>query len=439
MNSKQGNASVLIFIIASIAAVGIGAYIALTTAFFKAEQGEKTTKTIPAPQEQTNTTSTSSTQQITATSSLATKTENIETKSTTTNLISKPPPQNIISSKPAPSPASTILNPPEITNPTSTLPAITAYIPPAIPSIPSATIPIAPVSTSTLSSSSIPKTEIDPGVIVGIACEVEESYTSTDTNFAPVSIYGYSRGSGVIIDKRGYILTNRHVGGTYTRIATTTQGLDLITYTITLKNGACWVGQYPKGVTLPAPEEIKVFNPTARIPVLAYTAEPLYEPNDSVWSESEKEKLDFTVLKITGLSADGPTFGVTSLPSSFPYAKILPSRNLFKKGKDVLSYGAPGDATTGRNDDFFTIYILGAVGKLESFENGDKAFLNIPAVIYLNMDIAGGRSGSPVFADNYVIGVLQSHKSENRIEARAVASDSILKYLEETHGWKPEN
>ncbi len=282
-----------------------------------------------------------------------------------------------------------------------------------------------------------PAQDIDPGVIVGIVCDIKEEYAASDPQYAPVTETGYSRGTGVIIDKRGYILTNKHVGGTFVQKATTTIGYDEVTLTITTRNTGCWAGTLSQGTTLPTAQQIQTFNPLARIPVLAYIAVPLYEPSGKTFSELEKFEADFTVLKITGLAPDATTFGVTSTPASFPYAKLLPVKDIFKEGAPVLSYGAPADASAAKGDFFSTIYILGATGQLSKIEKGNKAFADVPLTVQMNMEVSGGRSGSPVFWNGYVIGLVQAYKANNKTQTRAVASDAILKYLRETHQWEP--
>lgn len=319
--------------------------------------------------------------------------------------------------------------------PTSTLPQI---------------VPIPAKTASSASTSSLPATttvtvvpitpKIFPaGVLVGILCKVTQEYTSSDPEFTPVKEEGYGRGTGVIIDKRGYILTNKHVGGTYIEKATTTVGYGEIQFTITSKSSECVVGDVPKDIVLPTAPQIQAINPTIRIPILSFTAEPLYKPSWNGWSERERLYGDFTILKITGLSEDAKTFGVYAVPSAFPYAELLPTKNNVKVGQQVLSYGAPGDVTAALNELFSSIYMLGAVGQLEKIRTGDRAFRDVPFTLDINMEISGGRSGSPVIWNGYVIGLVHAYKAGNKTQALAVASDAILKYLKEIAGWELES
>lgn len=272
---------------------------------------------------------------------------------------------------------------------------------------------------------------------MGIVCNITQTYTVSDPQYEPATEEGYSRGTGVIIDTRGYILTNKHVGGTFVQKATTTIGYDELVLTITSKNTGCLAGGLSEDTVLPTSGQIQAFNPTARVPVLGYTVAPLYEPTGAGWSELERSEADFTVLKITGLSPDGPTFGVASLPKEFPHAELLPLKDSFRAGAPVLSYGAPADATAAKADLFSTIYILGATGQLAKLEKGNRAFADVPLTVRLNMEVSGGRSGSPVFWNGYVVGIVQAHKSGDKTQTLAVASDAILKYLRETHQWEP--
>jgi S1-C subfamily serine protease len=289
------------------------------------------------------------------------------------------------------------------------------------------------VTATSSTVSAFPPTQFNPAALVGIFCEITRRYDTTDSKFfTPFEEKLVARGTGVIIDKRGYVLTNKHVGGTYIQKATTTSIFNEVVFTITTKAENCVAGGLPADSVLPNEEEIKSFNPMIRIPPFPYTLETLAEPSGDGWTNTEKDKGDFTIMKITGLTRGIQMWGVTSTPKEFPYATLIPSRSIFREGMPVLSYGAPGDVTEGRHDDFSVFYVLGAAGRIEKLAVGDGFFTDVPLETSLIMEISQGRSGSPVLWNGYVIGIIQSMKTANRTRAFAVSSDAILKYLHDT-------
>ncbi len=274
-----------------------------------------------------------------------------------------------------------------------------------------------------------PIIQIDPETFVGILCY----YNISAINPADGSVIAKSntlvRGSGVLVNSKGYILTNRHV--VYTEDYTAAVG-GVANASVKYQIDHCDVGQLPKGTHLPTPAEITSINPLVRIPVLAYTAAPVFNSSSLSLSSVETEYADFAILKITGLSADGPSFGFTSVPSSFPYAKLISVNDYDLAGQAVVTYGFPGDVTAGMQEAFQTLTMTGSVGNISQVEVGDLYYSNIPLVILTNLEISGGRSGSPLFWRGYVIGLTTFYISGNRTQSGSVASDAIIKGLQST-------
>ena len=136
-------------------------------------------------------------------------------------------------------------------------------------------------------------------------------------------------------------------------------------------------------------------------------------------------------MKITGVSASGPTFGVTSVPSSFPYAQLLPVQQYPDViNSEVITYGFPGDVTSGQGNFFQTLTMTGSVGTVNTIYYGDQYYANIPLSISTDLAIAHGRSGSPLLWHGYVIGIVTFFIGENQTNSGSVASDAIVKDLE---------
>jgi S1-C subfamily serine protease len=242
------------------------------------------------------------------------------------------------------------------------------------------------------------------------------------------------RGSGVIINSGGNILTNRHViEQPESQTSITGSFGNTIPITVDYSLDRCDVGQLAAGASLPTIPQIQSINPYVNIPVLGYTAQPVFVSPAAGLSVSEIQYADFAVLQITGLSQSGPTFGVTSIPQSFPYAQLLPIKQYPKIDGQVVTYGFPGDVTSGQGNFFQTLTMTGSVGSVTSVAVGDRFYANVPLLIKTDMGIAHGRSGSPLFWRGYVIGLVTFFIGDNQTDSGSVASDAILKGLEGTN------
>jgi hypothetical protein len=270
--------------------------------------------------------------------------------------------------------------------------------------------------------------EIDPQVIVGIYCIWNERISLPSTGELLLNQQTVGKGSGVIIHPKGYVLTNRHVVEGNSGLQDFEIEGEIYTLRVNSTLDHCEVGNLPKGYTLPTLQQIKDVNPIIRLPALAYTAALHYIPNASRFSRKEQFSADFAILKINGLSKDGPLFGY-SLPSSFPYAELLAIRPYLKAGDPLVTYGFPGDITEARKESFNVLNMTGSIGKVTGVEFGDKYFSDTPLTIRAKMEIYQGRSGSPVFWNGYVVGLVQARAIEDRTDSYIVAIDAILKEI----------
>lgn len=342
-------------------------------------------------------------------------------------------------------PTSTVSSSPGIVDMSTSIPSVpvtTGSIYRANVSEPTTTIitttTIAAITTTTATATTTPSQDnslppeiaINPQTIVGVLCY----YNTTLTNpLNRVTVDGgqfEQRGSGVIIDKRGYILTNRHV------VATPQESSETITISgITInvvrdyQLDHCESGQVPAGATLPTLDEIRTYNPAIRVPVLAYTVKAIYTPSTAGMSNNEANMADFALLKITGLTEVASTFGIVSLPGSFPTASLLGARAYIKPGDQVVTYGFPGDITLAQHNFFQTLDMTGSIGNITRVEFGDTYYADSLLTLYTKMEVSHGRSGSPLFWRGYVIGLTTFFIGDNRTDSGSVASDAILKSL----------
>jgi hypothetical protein len=296
--------------------------------------------------------------------------------------------------------------------------------------------PIASTTTSPSDAGDPPQLSVDPQTIVGILCYYNATYTNQNTG---QSIYSADdeevRGSGVIVNNKGNILTNRHIiEQPDSTISITDNNGNSVPFSITYQLDHCDVGQLPAGATLPTASQIELVNPYIQVPVLGYTAQPVYISQTAGLSNAEVQYADFALLQITGVSSSGPTFGINSVPSSFPYATLLPVQSYPDViNGQVLTYGFPGDVTSGQGNFFQTLTMTGSVGTVTNVEYGDQYYLNTPLLIDTNLEISHGRSGSPLFWRGYVIGLVTFFVGDNQTDSGSVASDAILKALQGTY------
>ena len=254
--------------------------------------------------------------------------------------------------------------------------------------------------------------------IVGLNC----FYRRRDTG----EVFNTGRGSGVIINPRGYILTARHVVDFGFSLAAGGDTNNNQVLAAASDFERCDVGIPGPGTSLPDAGTIRSINPTTQLAVLGYTAKiatslPPYDGK----SQSELLANDYAVLGIDGISSDGPYFGITKLPSAFPFSEILREPDFPPVGDEILTYGFPGDVTSGKSAAFNTLYLVGSVGTVEAvFSDG---------FIQTKMEVSGGRSGSPLFWRGRVAGIVTSYLANNRAISRSlgvsVMQRQIRKFL----------
>lgn len=292
-----------------------------------------------------------------------------------------------------------------------------------------------PVETSSVSTSSItvdtgialpPEQSIDPQSILGIICDYDYFFLHPLTG-QRIEGKTEQKGSGVIIDPRGYVITNRHVLEREDQEEQVEINEKSYSVVVRFSLRSCRAGRVPQGLVLPTKQEILTYNPSAQVPVIGYKLEKIYVRDQSGMSEAESFIADFALLRIVGLTDEAATFGISSLPSSFGYAKLLPLKNLEIPNKEVFTYGFPGDVTEGKKSDFETLYFTGSVGRIVQIDEGDQYYIGTPLSIATKMEIYHGRSGSPLFWRGYVIGLVTALDSRDRTNSYSVASDVILR------------
>ncbi len=211
-------------------------------------------------------------------------------------------------------------------------------------------------------------------------------------------------GSGVIVASEGYVLTARHVVDmAYThRITGGKQGLT--DYSLEW----CRIAVPPDGVKTPTAAEIRAINPFTPVTEFAYDAQVVFVPPlpaSGGMSEAEYDFADSALLRITSAVSGG-------LPSSF-IASPMKIFQLPVQGEAVMSFGFPsGSPSYGNN-----FYLQGNVGVIDAAVGGDSFFKNQPMGLTATMETIGGRSGSPVFWNGYVIGVVSSKGDYSRTAA----------------------
>ncbi len=236
-----------------------------------------------------------------------------------------------------------------------------------------------------------------------------------------------ARGSGVIISPDGTILTVRHlVDLKFSASVDPNSVPDYTAQNFTLDH--CDAGQVPAGSVLPSGDVIRSLNPFIPVPGLFYRAGLSYLPRDTGQSANEASHLDFALLKISGLSDAGRMATGVSLPVSFDYSPLESSGDLVR-GTQVLTYGFPGDVTRGLGQQFSQLYMLGGVGRIKEVYGGDRVFLNQPFVINTEMEVRSGRSGSPLFLNGKVIGIVTSHSADNVTDSFSVSSAAIYRLI----------
>lgn len=248
------------------------------------------------------------------------------------------------------------------------------------------------------------KVTINPTAIVYLNCHYKPSPGREVMTLGEEKL---TRGTGVIINPQGYIVTARHLVDPEWSVLAYPEDSKRALY-MNLKDNYlfdfCETAP-PTGDTLPTAAEIRALNPGTLAGPFEYAATLYFKPAKENISESEFTSLDFALLKITRVAYCQKE--ACPLPALFPYTPVrldTPPLN-----HEVLSFGYPIEAVVGYNPQ-----LKGAVGTLKEFYGGDSLFKNKPLTFqWIATSARQGRSGSPIFAKNYVIGIELGAESQN--------------------------
>ncbi|MCR4328526.1 MAG: serine protease [Patescibacteria group bacterium] len=318
-------------------------------------------------------------------------------------------------------------------------PPISSVVSPvvAVPVISSPPITTATSSFEIIATSSIPailedeERELSAKTIVGLLCV----YTFTNSSLA--QLYGegneviYAKGSGVIVNPEGYVITARHVVDPAWYLwaygADSAEETELYQ---SMKFSHCEVGT-PTVSELPTVDDIRVFNPQLELPhPFPYLAELYFVPPRGEMSDREYKNIDFAILKINKPRKDCEVFNLCTLPEKFPYSPVL-YKKLPPLQSEVLNFGYPVELINSSGGAFTNFFLKGAVGILDGIVEGDKAFISTPIYIRWRADdVLPGRSGSPIFLDGYVIGIEYAGLTANVTENFGVSVIGIQRVLE---------
>lgn len=282
---------------------------------------------------------------------------------------------------------------------------------------------------STESSAEPQSITISPQAIVGLLCY----YTTTSTylkNLGATPVIFQS--SGVIINPAGYILTAKHVvDPKWTmQVYTSSTSGDQLVYNF-INFDYCDVS-IPTLSPLFTVQQIKQWNPYSLLPEPQYKATLYFDPPQGTLTQEQYDEADFSILKITGVADDCSTLygfddcdAPSSLPGTFPYVPALLASTP-PIGVQLITYGYPVEANsnygTGR------LYLEGAVGNVTSYDT--STYLNnIPLAIRWDAgDILGGRSGSGIFWNGYLVGTLYE-KNNDQYWSQSITIQAIQQIL----------
>jgi hypothetical protein len=234
-------------------------------------------------------------------------------------------------------------------------------------------------------------------VVVNIVCSQDHG-----------SFINVSTGSGVIVDPKGIILTNAHVG----------QFVLLEDYSRSNSSMECAVYK-------------------EKIPTLGYNVDVLYISPD--WIEENANLIDAASPRGTGeydyafLYITGSTNPAIKKPREFPYVEISLLDNNYETGKNVTVAGFPG-APQNIVDIASAGFLKKEKVEIEdvyTFENG-----NIDIFSTENSKVgARGASGGGVFLNNELIGIISTTNGEqNNAKINALTTTYINSDLKDKTG-----
>jgi len=280
-----------------------------------------------------------------------------------------------------------------------------SVIPPPI-SKPEVSIPIQPIEPPVEVVKPINFSELNEKVrtaIVNIICT-----SKTGGLFKPIS------GSGVLIDKRGVILTNAHIG----------QYLLLKNYmtsdflTCTIRTGSPAYPRYIADLLYISPRWIKEHASDIT------TQEPL-----------GTGQYDYALLLITGAVGDN------SLPESFPFLPFDSTKNSYEKGAPIVLASYPAGFLGGINIQQ-NLYITSSVGTIENIFTFKEDTFDLFSISGSIVAQKGASGGAIVNSDGRLIGLIATATDANTTSERslqAITIDHIERSLNEEMGMDLES
>lgn len=224
------------------------------------------------------------------------------------------------------------------------------------------------------------------------------------------------RGTGVIINPQGQILTARHLidpawaAQSYPNDPNTTLYRALgEQYT----PQGCEVS-FAKS-KLPTPQEIKTINPRIPAGTPQYEASLTFTPPRGTMSDEEYGNMDFALLQIIR-PFECPS---CALPGTFPYMPLHATPEIGTP--ELLSYGYPIEGPPQE-----TPFLKGVTGNLVKYFAGNSYFKNSPFLFEWSAnDAREGRSGSPIFAAGKLIGIEIGATADNVTQNYALSIPAI--------------
>ncbi len=311
------------------------------------------------------------------------------------------------------------------------VPIAPAATPSATPIAPTSTpLPAATTAAATPTSTTLPPATIAPQSIVGLLCH----YRSTDPSSAGTETL--FKGSGVIVSPQGYILTAKHIvdpAWTAWAYSSTLPAATAAAYR-NLVLDHCEVG-LPEMNTLPTADEIKSVNPSTQLQgAMQYEAVAYFDPSRGSMSDLEYRQADFAVLKITTTTPDCAMWHKDCNDfGRFPYDAALARDVPPSRTAQVLDYGYPAELINEYGTDFNLFYLKGAVGYIDAYYGGDQYFKDQPFDFhFVANDIQGGRSGSPLFWNGYLVGIFFASDNGSTQSGIALGMPAIYRLLEDS-------
>jgi hypothetical protein len=208
-----------------------------------------------------------------------------------------------------------------------------------------------------------------------------------------------------VVSEAGHIITARHViDPAYAhRVTSGRQGF------INYRREGCVAGMSDRESRAPTAQEIRAINPFTAVTGLPYRIETAYVPAGGGLSDPEKDFLDIAVMRITGVTEEAARlFGIT-LPPRF--ARVSAKPHIIPiTGAEIMSFGFPSGAPAYGS----SFQLQGSVGEVAAVIGGDVAFRAEPVGLEAIMETIGGRSGSPVFARDAMVGVVSAKEEYSK-------------------------